>query len=345
MHSTLGGWIATRSSGMQSDLYGDIADMVRSVRVITPAGILSTRPVPGSSSGPSVNEMVLGSEGRIGIITEAVVQIHRIPERREIRGYFLPTWESGLAAMAEIAGSEATALFTRLYDTTQTAFLLATSKGSRSATLLRLYLSRVRGYQLDQLSLSFIGFTGSAGQVRRQKRLVASIMSKHGGVGIGTGPGMLYEERKFDTPYIRDFLLDRDTLCDVSETAAPWSRLEELYAGVMAAAQKAFASTGVRGEVMCHLAHAYHSGASLNFTFAFRPEKRSQRLYQYDVIKGAIGQAFLDCGGTLSHHHGVGVEQARWLEDDVSAAATTLIRGLLRTADPGYNFNPGKIVN
>lgn len=97
-HSTLGGWIATRSSGMQSDRYGDIADITRAVRVVTPAGLLATRPVPATSTGPSVREMVLGSEGRLGVITEATVHVRRVPPRRLILGYLLPSWTEGCAA-------------------------------------------------------------------------------------------------------------------------------------------------------------------------------------------------------------------------------------------------------
>src|SRR6185369_232077 len=98
-HSTLGGWIATRSSGMQSDKYGDIAEITRAVRVVTPTGVLATRPVPSQSTGPSVREMVLGSEGRLGIITEATVQVHRTPAKRDVYAYFFPNWEAGTAAM------------------------------------------------------------------------------------------------------------------------------------------------------------------------------------------------------------------------------------------------------
>ena len=128
-HSTLGGWIATRSSGMQSDRYGDIADLTRAVRVVTPAGLLVTRPVPSTSTGPSVREMVLGSEGRLGVITEATVHVRRVPEQRMILGYLFPTWASGLAAMQEIAASEAAPAVTRVSDANETAVLLRDQEG------------------------------------------------------------------------------------------------------------------------------------------------------------------------------------------------------------------------
>ena len=130
----------------------------------------------------------------------------------------------------------------------------------------------------------------------------------------------------------------------MSETSAPWSRLEALYDGVMARAREAFEQIGVTGYIMCHLAHSYHSGACLYFTFAFRPSDESRALEQYDVVKRAIQPSFIDFGGTLSHHHAVGVEHAPWLSQDISPVGVTMIRALLDGLDPGHNFNPGKIV-
>lgn len=348
-HSTLGGWIATRSSGMQSDKYGDIADLTRAVRVVTPAGILVTRPVPSSSTGPSVREMILGSEGRLGIITEATVHVHRIPRKRQIYGYLFPDWSRGLRAMTAIAESDATPSVTRVSDNNETRFVFATKKaegfaGRTKSALSKLYLQRVKRFDIHQMCLSFIGYEGSGQHVMTQKGLVDEIVARQGGLCLGTGPGELYDQKKFDTPYIRDFLLDRGALADVSETAAPWSQLESLSSGVIRRAEKAFAQIGVKGYVMCHLAHSYHSGACLYFTFAFRPSDVARSLEQYDLVKRTIQQGFIDLGGMLSHHHAVGVEHAPWLSEDISSVGVTMIRSLLDGVDPGHNFNPGKIV-
>jgi alkyldihydroxyacetonephosphate synthase len=348
-HSTLGGWIATRSSGMQSDRYGDIGDLTRAVRVVTPSGLLVTRPVPSTSTGPSVREMVLGSEGRLGIITEATLHVRRVPERRMILGYLFPTWADGLAAMRDIAASEAAASVTRVSDANETAFSFATRK--RPSILDRLksgalttYLRRRRGFDLEAMCLSFIGYEGSHGHVAAQRKLVGRIVGRHGGLCIGSSPGELYDQKKFDTPFIRDFLLDRGALADVSETAAPWSRLSTVYDTVMASAHGAFNELGVRGYIMCHLSHSYHAGACLYFTFAFLPSAQGGGLEEYDIVKSAIQQAFIDSGATLSHHHAVGTEHARWLEDDISAPGVAMLDALFTGTDPGANLNPGKIV-
>ncbi|MFJ4843766.1 MULTISPECIES: FAD-binding oxidoreductase [unclassified Streptomyces] len=345
-HSSLGGWVATRSSGMQSDKYGDIADIVKGLRVVRPGGVLVIRAVPSASTGPSVREMVVGSEGRLGVITEITVQVHRIPERRAIHAYFFKDFDHGLAAMREIAESDVPPSVTRVSDAHETGFSLATGKESKGVkkaaqAALTAYLKR-RGWKLDEMCLSFIGFEGGEAHVKLQKSHIDRIVRKHQGIGVGKGPGALYDRKKFDTPYIRDFLLDRGAAGDVSETAGPWSRLRDIHAAVYAAADRAYEEIGRRGWTMSHLSHSYHSGACLYFTFAF--VFGDDPLGEYDTVKRAIQQAFADAGGTVSHHHGVGLEHAPWLAEDISAQGVAVMAGLFEAADPGGNFNPRKIV-
>jgi alkyldihydroxyacetonephosphate synthase len=348
-HSTLGGWIATRSSGMQSDRYGDIADLTKGLRVVTPSGTLVTRPVPSTSTGPSVREMVLGSEGRLGIITEVTVHVRPIPERRTILGYLFPTFADGLAAMRDIAASECSVSVTRVSDARETQFSFAMRRRQTlveelQARALRIFLQRRLGYDLRRMCLSFIGYEGSARHVAEQRRAVGKIVKRHGGLCIGSGPGALYDQKKFDTPHIRDFLLDRGAAGDVSETAMPWSQLTRVYDAVTAAAYGTFAELGVQGYLMCHLSHSYHAGACLYFTFAFQPTPGGDMVAEYDVVKSAIQQAFVDNGATLSHHHAVGTEHARWLEQDISAPGVAMLEALFEGTDPGRHLNPGKIV-
>jgi len=344
-HSTLGGWVATRSSGMQSDKYGDIADIARGLRMVRPAGIVDIRPVPSASTGPSVREMILGSEGRLGVITEVTVQVHRTPEVREINGYLFPNWEAGIAAMHEISESDARPTVTRVSDARESGFSFATGKAKTGFDPQKVLMSflKARGWDLEGINLSFIGFEGSATHVAYEKKIVAKIVKKHGGLGVGKGPGVLYDQKKFDTPYLRDFLLDRGAAADVSETAAPWSRLNEIHDAVYAAANEAYEQIGTPGWIMSHLSHSYHSGACLYFTFAF-VHGGETAIAQYDVVKKAIQQAFVDHGGTISHHHGVGREHAPWLEQDISTEGVALMSGLFASADPKKNFNPDKVI-
>jgi alkyldihydroxyacetonephosphate synthase len=346
-HSTVGGWVATRSSGMQSDKYGDIADIARGLRVVRPGGVLVLRPLPSTSSGPSVREMILGSEGRLGVITEVTVQVHRVPAKRDVYAYFFPNWKAGIAAMQAIAESDATPSITRISDSRETGFSLATSKARTgfskfTAETVLPALMRRRGWNLDDICLSFIGFEGGVAHAKRQKSLVDAIVKAHGGMGVGTGPGILYDQKKFDTPYLRDFLLDMGAAGDVSETAAPWSKLVALHANVYAAAQSAYDELGIHGWIMSHMSHSYHSGACLYFTFAFT--FGDDPLGEYNRVKNAIQQAFVDSDGTISHHHGVGLEHSPWLAEDISPEGVKVMSALFGAADSGSNFNPGKIL-
>ena len=291
--------------------------------------------------------MVLGSEGRLGIITEATVHIRRIAAHRTILGYLFPTFADGLAAMQDLAGSEHAVSVTRVSDANETQFSFAmrvrpTLVDKLQSRVLRIFLRRRLGFDLNEMCISFIGYEGSDRHVAAQRRAVGRLIKRHGGVCIGSGPGVLYDQKKFDTPYIRDFLLDRGAAGDVSDTATTWSGLMSLYDAVVTAVNGAFQQLAVDGYVMCHLSHSYHAGACLYFTFAFKA--RTDMAAEYELVKSAIQQAFIDNGATLSHHHAVGTEHAQWLEQDISAPGVVMLRALFAGTDPGKHLNPGKIV-
>jgi alkyldihydroxyacetonephosphate synthase len=350
-HSTLGGWAATRSSGMQSDKYGDIADIVRGLRVVRPGGTVVLRPLPSTSTGPSLREMFIGSEGRLGVITELDVQVHRIAEHREVIAYMFPSWQQALTAMHDIARSDVSTTFARVSDAHETSFSLSTQKApttlkkkvtAKGQDLLWEVMRR-RGWDTDAMCIAYVCFEGTKAETEARKKTVAGIVKQQGALVLGSGPGALYDQKKFDTPYLRDFLLEQNTIGDVSETAAPWSKLTTVHKAVYDAAHRAFAAQGKHGWIMSHMSHSYHSGACLYFTFAY--EIGQDPHAEYKVIKGAIQQAFVDAGGTLSHHHGVGTEHSPWMEQDVSPEGVRLMRSLFTAADPGAHLNPGKIVS
>lgn len=346
--STLGGWIATRSTGMQSDKYGDIADITRGLRMVMDGQVLVLRPLPSYSSGPSVREMVLGSEGRLGIITEAWVNVHRLPPVREIQAYFFPNYDAGLQSMQWITESDAAPSITRVMDANETQFSMANGKkSSRVSHLMTRAIQEVmtrKGWDLSKISLGFVGYEGTAVHVRYEKSLVGKIVSRAGGMSVGKGPGVLYDQKKYDIPYIRDFLLDRGIPADVSETATPWALLKQIHDTTVAAAQAAMEKAGVQGFIMCHLSHSYHSGACQYFTFAIN-DSSEHNMESYDLVKRAIQQSFMDNGGTISHHHGVGEEHSPWLDQDISPAGVFIQRKLFDGVDPDRRFNPGKIIH
>ena len=349
-HSTLGGWIATRSSGMQSDRYGDIADLTRAVRVVTPAGLLVTRPVPHTSTGPSVREMVLGSEGRLGVITEATVQVRRVPERRVILGYLFPTWSDGLAAMRDIAESETAASVTRVSDANETAFSFATRKAPTvldriKSKALTTYLRRRRGFDIDAMCLSFIGYEGTRAPRRRpaqgrradrrparraQHRRLPRRALRPEEVRHAVHPGLPARPR-----HARRRLRDGGAVEPAVHASTTPSSLPPTAPSTSSACAATSCAT-CRTPTTRVRACTSRSRS--------RPRSRPTALSQYDRVKSAIQQAFIDTGATLSHHHAVGTEHARWLEEDISAPGVAMLQALFSGVDPGANLNPGKIV-
>ncbi len=277
-------------------------------------------------------------------------QVHRVPAKRDVYAYFFPNWEAGIKTMQQISESDAAPSITRISDARETAFTLATSKDRKgldkfmAGKVLPWIMGRKWGKEnLDQICISFIAYEGSPEHAKRQRKLVEKMIRANGGLTIiGTGPGILYDQKKFDTPYLRDFLLDMGAAGDVSETAAPWSQLNRVHDAAYAAAQGAYDQIGIKGWIMSHMSHSYHSGACLYFTFAFVFDK--DPIAEYNVVKNAIQQSFVDNEATISHHHGVGLEHSPWLTEDISPEGVKIMSGLFSSADAGSNFNPGKIL-
>jgi alkyldihydroxyacetonephosphate synthase len=346
LHSTLGGWIATRSAGMQSDKYGKIEDMVLAVRMVTPEGVLATRAVPKSSNGIDVNHLCIGSEGTLGVITEATMRLHPCPESRIVSGYLFPDFESGIAAMHECVRQECMPAMARLNDPDKTALSLAfrppVSRLSHAAGgLFKGYL-RAKGFVLPRACLMLTAVEGRRYEVGRRLSQAEAIYQRFGAVCMGEKAGKSFEATKFDFPHIRDFLLDRNVTTDVSETSTVWSNILPLYRETMAVLRPSILQSGVRPWTGCHISHTYQSGASVYFTFGFK-QQPGHEMEQYLRAKRAAQQSFIDHRATLSHHHAVGTEHLPWLTADISALGVQAISAIKNALDPANIMNPGRL--
>lgn len=332
--STLGGWIATRSAGQCSTRHGKIEDLVRAVRCVSPAGEIVTREVPASATGPELREVLVGSEGTLGVFVEATVRIHRRPERMEYRSYLFRAFAEGMEAAREVLQSGLRPAVLRLSDEPETAIHLLLSGASHGAGVRLLRLLGRRPW-LEGAHL-LLGFEVDASPWRAEARAGGGIARRHGGLLAGPAPGRRFERERFDHPYLRDTLLDLGILVETLETAAPWARLPDLYAAVRAAIGAPL--------VLCHLSHAYPDGASLYFTFLADAPDPDQALEHWQRIKVAAGDAILRAGGTISHHHGVGADHRRWLQAERGPLQMQMLRALKRELDPAGILNPGKLV-
>jgi alkyldihydroxyacetonephosphate synthase len=331
---------------MQSDKYGKIEDMVIALRMVTPAGVLATRTVPKSSNGIDVNHLCIGSEGTLGVITEATMQVHPRANSHRTHGYLFPEFEAGIEAMHECVRKECVPSMLRLSDSDKTALSLAfkppSSQLSQAASKVMKGYLRVKGFDFARTCLMLTTFEGSKSGAIRQHGEVSAIYRRFGGVDLGPSSGKSFESTKYDFPHIRDFLLDRSITSDVSETSTVWSNLVPLYRATTTALRAAIVESGVKPWVGCHISHTYQCGASLYLTFAFKQQDGNE-MPQYLHAKRAVQQSFIDCGATLSHHHAVGTEHLPWLTDDISPLGITAIAAIKAGLDPDNVMNPGRL--
>ena len=348
LHSTLGGWVATRSAGMQSDIYGKIEDMVISLRMVTPSGTIITRTVPKSSNGIDIRHLCIGSEGILGVITEVTIQVHKKPEKEDWYGWLFPDFQSGIDAIHECHRYNCIPTVTRLNDPKKTAlsFAFKTPKTGFKATIantFKWYIGNVKKINFNQCCLMVVKYEGTQQEFKNIRKKVSSIYKKHRGVCLGAEPGRSFAKVKFDFPHLRDFTMDRSIMADVSETATTWNNLCAMHKNGLKEIENAIKETGVNGWVGCHLSHSYHSGASLYFTFGCL-QRKGREIEQYLYVKKAAEDAFMKNGGTLSHHHAVGTEHLPWVEEDLSSTGLKAVKALKNGLDPNGIMNPGKII-
>jgi len=314
--------------------------------MVTPEGVLATRTVPKSSNGIDVNHLCIGSEGTLGVITEATLQVHPRPESRLVPAYLFPEFEAGLLAMRECVRKECMPSMVRLNDPDKTALSLAfkppSSRFSQTASKIFKRYLQVKGFDLPRACLMLTSFEGRGNDVTRQSRQVNAIYRKFGGVSLGSSSGKSFEATKYDFPHIRDFLLERDATTDVSETATVWSNILPLYQATMKAIRDGISESGAPPWSGCHISHTYRSGASLYFTFGFMQQK-GREMEQYLNVKRAAQQSFIDGGATLSHHHAVGTEHLPWLSADISPLGVKAVAAIKHGLDPDNIMNPGRL--
>jgi alkyldihydroxyacetonephosphate synthase len=347
--STLGGWIAHRGAGQQSNRYGKPEDWLLSVKLATPNGLLATEEFPASAAGPRLTDMVIGSEGAFGVITEARVRVQALPEVSDYRGFLFRDFASGITAVRQAMREEIPAAMLRLSDAEETRFYRAYSgigkKGGIAAKLAQAYL-KARG--IDGRACALIaGFEGSTAMVSAARGQFQSIAGRLGAVPLGTGPGKSWYAARFHSPYLRDPMLDRGVGVDTLETATSWTKLPALYAAVRNALESAIGETvphpSARGIVMCHVSHSYPDGASLYFTYIF-PRALDGEIAQWKKIKTAATDAIVANGGTISHHHGVGQDHLPWVVAEKSALGIEVLRAIKYSLDPKGILNPGKLI-
>ncbi|MEJ7834003.1 MAG: FAD-binding oxidoreductase [Nocardioides sp.] len=324
-YATIGGFAATRSSGQSSAGYGRFDALVVGLRVATPRGELVLGSSPANAAGPDLRQVLLGSEGAFGVITDVTVRVRRLPAERVYAGWRWPSFAAGADAMRALAQSGLLPTVIRLSDEAETAINLA-----RPAEI---------GDQPAGGCLMITGYEGEPDANAARHAAVTAVLTGLDGTPLGEESGAAWAHGRFNAPYLRDSLLDVGVLVETLETATWWSNREALYADVKSALET---SLGAGAIVLCHISHVYETGCSLYFTVAAKQD--DEPLSQWSVAKAAACDAIVTAGATITHHHAVGTDHVPWLSAEIGELGASILRAVKGDLDPTGILNPGVLI-
>ncbi|MFI5491417.1 FAD-binding oxidoreductase [Actinoplanes sp. NPDC051859] len=312
--ATIGGFAATRSSGQASAGFGRFDQMVVGLRAATGAGSLDLGKAPQSAAGPDLRQLLLGSEGAFGVVTEVTVRIRPLRELT-YTGWAFPSFEAGMQAVRALAQDGPLPAVLRLSDEAETMINAATGASDANGGCL-----------------AIVGwFDGAADPSARLTEL--------GAEPLGEAPGKAWEAGRFRAPYLRDALLDAGALAETLETATFWDRLPETYSSVRDALVNTLGDAGTPPIVMCHISHVYETGASLYYTVV--AAQAEDPIAQWRSAKTAAGDAISASGATITHHHGVGRDHKAWYATEIGPVGVAMLHAVKQATDPHNVLNPG----
>ncbi len=327
-YASLGGFAATRSSGQASSGYGRFDAMVTALRVATPTGDWQLGRGPANAAGPDLRQLVLGSEGAFGVITEVTVQVRPAPQARCYEGWQIGSFEAGTAALRSLAQAGALPTIARLSDEVETFAGLANARTAGEQTAEGCYL--------------MFGWEGSAEAVEAAHARALPLLTAAGAQPVGGELGDEWLAGRFHGPYLRDALLDIGGLVETLETTGTWSDLPAIYAAVRETAVASLTAAGTPPIILCHISHVYRSGASLYFTIVSK--QADDPIAQWEATKRAVSDALTTAGGSITHHHAVGTDHRPWLAGEIGDLGVRALAAVKRELDPAGIMNPGVLV-
>lgn len=345
--STLGGWVSTRASGMKKNIYGNIEDMVVHIKMVTPRGVIEKScQGPRMSTGPDIHHIILGSEGTLGVVTEATIKIRPIPEYQKYGSVAFPNFEQGVACLREIAKQRCAPASIRLMDNEQFQFGHALKPQVSSIFtsfldgLKKFYITKFKGFDPNQISVATLLFEGDRERVLQHEKQVYGIAAKFGGLAAGEDNGQRGYLLTYVIAYIRDLALEYYVVAESFETSAPWDRVVDLCRNVKKRIIRECKEKGVQFAPLstCRVTQTYDAGACIYFYFAFNYRGISDPLTVFEQTEAAAREEILANGGSLSHHHGVGKLRKQWLKESISDVGFGMLKSVKEYLDPNNIF-------
>ncbi len=343
--STIGGWVATRSSGQQSLGYGRIEQMFAGGTLVTPQGILTIPDIPASSAGPDLREMMMGTEGRVGIFTEVKMRVNPQPTEELFKVAFLPNWQAGKTLLKQAVQQDVRLSMLRLSNALETDAHLHLGTTPSQFVAIAAYL-KARGLSSDKVMLTY-GISGNKAHNKLALAQMKKLLKQHGAV-TGTLTdimGTIWAHGRFKFPYLRGTLWDKGIMVDTFETATNWRNIDEQMAQMQQAVTTALSDEGEAVMAFTHISHVYKQGASLYTTYFFRAAKNhTNTLTRWQKIKRAASLSVANGKATISHQHGVGRDHAPYLNAEKGNLGLKVTADMLKSLDPEQRMNPGVLL-
>ncbi|MEO6655453.1 MAG: FAD-binding oxidoreductase [Pyrinomonadaceae bacterium] len=347
--STLGGWIATNASGMKKNKYGNIEDIVVDITVATAAGKLErSSAAPRESVGPDLRRLIFGSEGTLGIITSAIVKLFPLPEAQAYGSVLFPSYEDGYAFMHELAHTSTPPASVRLVDNMQFQFGLALKPASSGlkvwkSGIEKFIVTKVKGFDPYKMVALTLVFEGTRNEVDRQQRDVYRIAAKHGGMKAGAENGRRGYQLTYSIAYIRDFLMNYYIIAESFETSCAWSDALKICDNVKKVLREEYTKRGLPGKpfITSRITQVYRTGVAIYFYFGFYYKGIENPSEVYLELENIAREEILRCGGSLSHHHGIGKIREQYLPEIMSETAIKWKQEIKTGLDPQNIFGAG----
>jgi alkyldihydroxyacetonephosphate synthase len=343
-YSTVGGWVVTRSSGQQSLRYGRIEQLFAGGRMETPVGTLTLPTLPAASAGPDLRELVMGSEGRFGVLTEATVRVTPVPEHESFHAIFLPNWDAAEVAVRTLVQRKLPLSMMRLSNGIETETNLTLAGHAKLIGWMERYLA-LRGCGSGKCML-MLGVTADQRTARLALKEARRTLGAFGAVYIGTAMGSKWLANRFKGPYLRNTLWTEGYSADTIETAVDWPNVKALMLAMEQTSRDVFAQYGERVHAFTHLSHMYPQGSSIysQFVWANAPGGFAPTFERWQKLKAAVAKTIAAHGGTVSHQHGVGRDHATQLHVEKGPLGMATLAELCHHFDPNKIMNPGKLL-
>lgn len=341
--ATVGGWVAARGAGHESIGVGRIEALFAGGTLEAPAGRLSLPPHPASAAGPDLRQLVLGSEGRLGVLTEATIRLSPAPQHEAVRAWLLPDWSSGVELAREIAQARLPLAMIRLLTPLEVATMLAFAGLPQGSRIARAWLRLTGGG--TEPTLLFVIANGSRSIVRAAMDEVARLAARAGARRAPAVVARRWISSRYRSAALRDTLWAEGYGVDTIETAASWAALPDLARAVGRGLRRALDADGERVHAFSHLSHVYPTGSSLYTTVVFRLAlDADESLDRWRTLKRVAGDAIVAHGATISHQHGVGRDHRPWLEAEKGPLGLGVLEAARAVLDPDGIMNPGVLL-